>query len=52
LPPSGPPAWDGTATAGAALYLAIFAAALWGVWLLVRSGPGSDPGEGAGGESA
>ena len=31
--------WGGTAPAGAALYLLLFALSLWGIWALVRSGP-------------
>jgi len=43
-PYPGPGPWDGRAWFGAALYLAIFAAALWGIWALVRS-DGRDPEE-------
>ena len=32
----GPGPWDLRAWCGAALYVALFAAALWGVWALVR----------------
>lgn len=44
MPSSAPPGWDGTALAGAALYVLLFAAALRGAWILVRTGPaGEDP---------
>lgn len=38
----GPGPWDARAWAGAALYLALFAAALWGVWALCRGAPGAE----------
>jgi hypothetical protein len=39
VPASAPSA---TSLAGAALYVLLFAAALWGTWALVRTGPGGD----------
>ena len=33
----GPGPWGARAWLGAALYVAVFLAALWGTWLLVRS---------------
>ena len=42
MPSSSPSGWDGTATAGAVLYLILFAAALWGAWLLVRGAPAGE----------
>lgn len=44
MPPAapypGPGPWDARAWIGAAIYVLIFVAALRGIWLLCRGGPG------------
>ncbi len=47
LPPAAAGAFDGTALAGAALYVVLFGLGLWGIWRLAAGGPaGPPPGSG------